>query len=152
MALRLSLAGAFLSVPALLLAGACASSPPPESAYVTVAVEFAERSPQDVFLNVMLERVTESGERRRIGLSTQRLVGLPSPVVRVRFDPGDIDPTARYEVRASFDQQGTLTWDTVGEPVLTQGNPSSAVIRFGRRPDRWPPPRPATSAASSPSR
>jgi hypothetical protein len=130
---------AALAAAAACLAPACASSPPAEISYVTVFVDCVESPQRDVALRVALERLTESGERLPVGQATQRLVAQARPIeVQVQFDPNDIDPTARYEVRAWFDQTQTLIVYSGSEPVLTQGNPSTALLRFDRRPDRWP--------------
>jgi uncharacterized lipoprotein YbaY len=56
---------------------------------------------------------------------------VPPVEVRVLYDPGQIDQTARYEVRAWIEQRGqTLIPESRGEPVLTMGNPTSVIIRL----------------------
>jgi uncharacterized lipoprotein YbaY len=117
-----------------LLASACASPGTYASAWVTVTVDFSPSRlpPEDVFLQVMLEERSESGQSRTVGRATERITGRVPPVeVRVLYDPGQIEQTARYEVKAWIEQRGrTLIPESRGEPVLTMGGGNTAVIRL----------------------
>jgi uncharacterized lipoprotein YbaY len=124
---------ATLAAAAMLVGASCASSPNArESAWVAVIVNYSpSRLPiEDVFLQVSLEERSESGGRRTVGRATERLDGhVPPAEVRVHYDPGKIDATARYTVRAWIEQRSQVVVPESSEPVVL-GNESSVVIRL----------------------
>lgn len=122
----------------LVLVMSCAGNPgSPAGGAVTGTVAYRDRSalPPDAVVQVQLSDVSrQDAPATVVAQTTVEPAGRQAPLpFELRYDPGTIEPTHSYSVRATIRSGGRLLYtSTAAAPVITRGNPDHVELMLAR--------------------